>query len=98
MKTLYSNLRLIFSGDTVLLVISIMLFLASLANATQLRVLRPCRFCGVLTLFLSLGFFLLSSMELHKGQRQKRTILAVILFFGAVVFCLSNGHFVIQRG
>ncbi len=97
MKTLYLNLRLIFSGDTVLLVFSILLFLASLANATQWLMLRTFRFCGIMTLLLSLTFLLLSGMELRKQQRQKRTILAAILFLAAVITCLSNAHIVIER-
>jgi Kef-type K+ transport system membrane component KefB len=96
MKTLFLNLRLIFSGDTVLLVLSILLFLASLANATHWPTLRTYRFCGVLTTFFSVGFFLLSSMELRKQPRQKRTIIAAILFFAALVFCFINTHIVIQ--
>jgi len=98
MKTLYSNLRLMFSGDTVLLVISIMIFLASVANATQWPVLRAFRYCGICTLLLSLIFLLFSVAELLKPERQKRTILAALLFFATVVVCLSSGHFVIERG
>jgi hypothetical protein len=88
---------LIFTGDTVPLVFSIATFLASLANATQWPVLRAFRFCGICTLLLSLTFFLLSSLELLKRQRQKRTILAAILFLAATVICLSNAHIVIER-
>jgi hypothetical protein len=97
MKTFYSSLRLVFSGDTVLLVISIMLFLASLANATHWLALRSCRFCGVMTLFLSLAFFLLSGFELQKHPGQKRTLLAVLFFLAATVTCLYSGHIVIGR-
>lgn len=96
MKALYSNLRLIFSGDTVLLVFSIAIFLASLANATHWPALRAFRFCGTLTLFLSLAFCLLSGLEVFKHQRRKRTILAAIFFLAATVGCLSCGHFVIM--
>ena len=97
MKTLYSNLRLIFSGDTVLLVISIMAFLASVANATQWPVLQGFRYCGICTLFLSLTFFIFSVVELVKHQRQKRTILAALFFLATIVVCLSNTHVVIER-
>jgi hypothetical protein len=97
MKTLYCNLRLIFSGDTVLLVFSILLFLASMANVTHWPALRAFRFCGICTLLLSLTFFLLSSVEIFKHQRQHRTIIAALLFLAATVLCLSNGHFVIER-
>ena len=91
MRTLYSNLRLVFSGDTVLLVFSVLLFLASLANATHWPVLRGFRFCGILTLLFSLSFFLLAGMELSK-QRQKRTIAATLFFLAALILCLSQGH------
>ena len=97
MKTPCFNLRLIFSGDTVLLVFSILAILASVANATQWPVLRDFRFCGICTLLLSLTFLLLSGLELRKPQRQKRTILAAILFLAATVICLSNAHIVIER-
>jgi len=96
-KTLYSNLRVIFSGDTVLLVFSILMFLASLANATQWPALRACRFCGIWTTLFSLTFCLLSGLELVRHQRQKRTILAAILFLAATVLCLSGVHVVIRR-
>jgi hypothetical protein len=97
MKTLYCNLRLIFSGDTVLLVFSVMIFLASMANATQWPALRAFRFCGICTLLLSLTFFLLSGLELLK-QRQKRTILATVLFLAALVVCFSSStHVAIER-
>ena len=95
MKTLYYNLRLILSGDTVLLVLSIALFLASVANATQWPLLRAFRFCGICTLLLSLTFGVLSGLELRKPERQKRTILAAILFLAAIVICLSRTHIVI---
>jgi hypothetical protein len=97
MKTLYCNLRLIFSGDTVLLVFSVMIFLASMANATQWPALRAFRFCGICTLLLSLTFLLLSSLELLKPQRQKRTILAALFFLTATILCFSGTHFVIER-
>jgi uncharacterized membrane protein len=98
MKKLLINLQSIFCGDTVLLVLSILLFLASLANTTQWPLLRPYRFCGICTLFFSLAFGLLSGMEVLKGQRKKRTIIAAILFLAAAVICLSSGHFVIVQG
>ena len=69
MKTSHSNLRLIFSGDTVLLVFSSLLFLASLANATQWPVLHAFRFCGIMTTLFSLTFLLLSGLEAFKPQR-----------------------------
>ena len=95
MKTLCSNLRLIFSGDTVLVAFSIALFLASLANATHWHLLRACRFCGILTLLFSFTFSLLSSSELFKPQRRKRTILAATLFWAATVISVSGGHLMI---
>jgi hypothetical protein len=98
MKTPYSNLRLIFSGDTVLLVFSAALFLASLANATQWPVLGAFRFCGMVTLLFSLAFLLLSGLEALKPQRRKRTILAAILFLTATVICLSGTRIVIDHG
>ncbi len=54
LKTLYLNLRLMFSGDTVLLVFSILTFLAAVANATRAPVLHAFRFCGICTLLISL--------------------------------------------
>ncbi len=96
MKTPYSNLRLIFSGDTVLLILSILVFLAALANATGWTVLREFRFCGVLTSFSSLAFCLLSGFEVFKPQRRKRTIVAAMFFLAATVICFRIGHFVIE--
>jgi hypothetical protein len=96
-KTTYSNLLLAFSGDSVLLVFSIALFLASLANATQWAVLRAFQFCGICVTLLSLTFLILSSMELFKHQRQKRTIIAALFFLAATVICLSNSRIIIER-
>jgi uncharacterized membrane protein len=98
MKKLIINLQSIFSGDTVLLVLSILLFLASVANTTQWPLLRPYRFCGICTLFFSLAFGFLSGMEVIKGQRKKRTIVAAILFLAATVICIRSGHFVVLQG
>jgi uncharacterized membrane protein len=98
MKTQYSNLRLIFSGDTVLLAFSILLFLASLANATQWTVLRTFRFCGIVTTLFSLAFLMLSGFELFKHQRRKRTIMAAVLFLAATVICLSRTRIVFEPG
>ena len=95
MKTLYSNLRLVFSGDTVLLVISIMGFLASVANATQWAVLQSFRFCGICTLILSLTFFLFTVVDLARHERRKRTVAAAMFFLATVIVCLSGDHFVI---
>jgi heme/copper-type cytochrome/quinol oxidase subunit 3 len=93
MKTFYSSLRLVFSGDTVLLVISALLFLASLANATEWRALRHCRFCGILTTLFSLTFALLSIHELQKlEQRPLRAIMAAALFVVAAVLCFCGAH------
>lgn len=94
MKTRQFDPGLIFSGNTVLLILSSAVFLASLANATQWQVLRAFRFCGIITTLFSLTFFLLSGLELIKHERHKRTIVAAILFLAATVLCLSNGHFV----
>jgi hypothetical protein len=98
MKTLYYNLRLMFSGDTVLLGFSVVIFLASVANATHWPLLRGFRYCIICTLLLSLTFLVLSSMELLKQPRRKRTILAAVFFLAATFICLSCGqHFVIER-
>jgi hypothetical protein len=98
MKTPYSNLRLIFSGDTVLVAFSTLLFLASLANATQWPVLRTFRFCGIVTTLFSLTFLMLSGLEAFKPQRRKRAILAAILFLAATMICLSRTRIVINQG
>jgi asparagine N-glycosylation enzyme membrane subunit Stt3 len=98
MKTSHSNVRLIFSGDTVLLVFGALLFLASLANATQRPMLRHFRFCGIVTTLFSLTFLMLSSLELFKHQRRKRTILAATLFLAATVICLSGTRIVFEQG
>jgi hypothetical protein len=97
-NTINSNLRLIFSGDTVLLVLGSALVLSSLANATHWPALRSFQYCAICDLLLSLTFFLLSTMEAIKNPSRKRTIFAAILFFVATALCLSGGHhFVIQR-
>ena len=96
MKTPCFNLRLIFSGDTVLLIFSNLIFLASLANATQWPALRAFRFCGICTTLFSLTFLLLTSVELVKHPRQKRTILAALFFLAATVICLSGTRIVIN--
>ncbi|HEY3913915.1 MAG TPA: hypothetical protein VGN61_05460 [Verrucomicrobiae bacterium] len=90
MKALYYNVRLIFSGDTVLLFVSIALFLASLANATQWQVLRGWRFCGICTTFLSVGFLLFTGFDLLKNERQKRTLVAAVFFLAATALCFSG--------
>ena len=92
MKTLYFNLRLIFSGESVLLVLSIAVFLASLANATQWPVLHAWRFCGILTLLLGSTFLLFSGLELRNSPRQRRMIVAAGLFLAATVLCLINAQ------
>ncbi len=98
MRTLAFNWRSVFRGESVLVVFSIGLFLASLANATQWPVLRGFRFCGICVLLLSLTFDMLSSLEIVKAeQRRKRTILAAVLFLTATALCFGNGHFVITR-
>ena len=97
MKTVYSNIKLIFRGDTVLLLLSVINFLASVANATQWPVLRAFRFCGICTLLFGLTFFLFTLLELRKEQRPKRTILAAVLFFATIVVCLSSAHISIER-
>jgi hypothetical protein len=98
MKTLYSNIRLVFSGDTVLLGISIMGFLASVANATQWPVLHSFRFCGICTFLLSSTFLLFTAMDLAKHERRKRTIVAAMFFLATVVVCLSGTRIVIDQG
>jgi hypothetical protein len=94
MKTIYLNLRLLCSGDTVLVVISSALFLASVADATHWAVLQRFHYCIICTLLLSLTFGVLSGMELLKPERKKRTIVATVLFWAAVLVCLSQGHLV----
>jgi hypothetical protein len=94
MKTLYLNIRLLCGGDTVLVVISSALFLASVANATQWAVLQHFRYCGICTLLLSLTFGLLAGMESLKPERKKRTIVATVLLWAAVLICFSQGHLV----
>ena len=98
MRTFSYNLRLICSGDSVLLVFSILLFLASVANATQWPALRSFRFCGICTTLLSLTFCLLSTMEAFKPGRQKRTVFAALFFLAALVICLHGMHIVIESG
>jgi uncharacterized membrane protein len=90
MKTLYSNVRLVFSGDTVCLIFGVAAFLASLANATQWPALRPFRFCGICTTLFSLTFGILTSVEIFKYQRGKRTIAAAVLFLAAAALCLGQ--------
>jgi hypothetical protein len=98
MKTLYLNLRLLLNGDTVMVVISGALFLASVANATHWAVLQRFQYCGICTLLLSLTFGLLSGMESLKPGRKKRTIVATVLLWAAVLVCLSQGHLVVNQG
>jgi hypothetical protein len=98
MKTLYLNLRLIFSGDTVLLVFSILAFLASLANVTQWPELRAFRFCCICTTFFSLAFCILSILELFKHPRRTRTIISATIFLAATVLCLMNTRIVSEPG
>jgi hypothetical protein len=88
---------LVFSGDTVLLVISIMGFLASVANATQWPVLHSFRFCGICTFLLS-TFLLFTAVDLAKHERRKRTILAAMFFLATVVVCLSGTRIVVDPG
>jgi hypothetical protein len=98
MKTLYLNLRLLFSGDTVMVVISSALFLASVANATHWAVLQRFQYCGICTMFLSLTFGVLSGMEALKPGRKKRTIVSTVLLWAAVLVCFSQGHLVVNQG
>ena len=98
MKTLCLNLRLLLSGDTVMVVISSALFLASVANATQWAVLQHFRYCGICTMFLSLTFGVLSGIEVFKPDRKKRTIVSTVLLWAAVLVCFSQGHLVVVQG
>jgi hypothetical protein len=66
-----NHTSLIFSGAALLLIISIMLFLASVANATQWLVLQGFRYYGICTLLLSLAFFIFSVVELVSRVRNK---------------------------
>jgi hypothetical protein len=93
-NTINSNVRLLFSGDTVLLALSSVLVLSSLANATHWQALRPFQYCVICDLLLSLTFFLLTTMEAIKNPSRKRTMIAALLFFVATVLCVSGGHFV----
>jgi uncharacterized membrane protein len=81
----------------VLLAFGILILLASLANATGWQVVRSFRFCGICTLLLSFTFFLLTGMELLKNPRQKRTIVAALLFLAATALCFTGSHFEIIR-
>jgi len=97
MKSPHFNLRLIFSGDTVLLVFSVVLLLASLSEFTHWPELRAFRVFGVLTLLFSPVFLILSCLELVRYQRRIRTILSAIGFLAATVISLiallyATGH------
>lgn len=98
METLYSSFKLICSGDTVLLGISTLVFLAALANETQWRVLSGFRFCGICTMLLSITFLLFTALELIQGERRKRTIAAAALFLAATALCFMGMHIVIETG
>jgi hypothetical protein len=84
MKTPHFNLRLIFSGDTMLVVFSFVLLLAVLGCPMP----QVFRVLGGLTILLGPAFFILSCLELIKYQRQKRTIVAAITFLAATVIYL----------
>jgi hypothetical protein len=94
MKTLYLNLRLLCSGDTVMVIISSALFLASVADATQWAVLQHFRFCIICTMLLSLTFGVLSAVESFKAGPNKRNIISTVLLWAAFVVCFSQGHLV----
>ena len=98
MKALYLNLRLLLSGDTVMVVISSALFLAWVANATHWAVLGRFQYCIICTLLLSLTFGVLSGIEVFKPGRKKRTIVSTVLLWAAVLVCLSQGHLVTVQG
>ena len=85
-----------FWGRSLLVVFSILAFLASAAHATHWQVLRAFRFCGICTLLFSLTFCLLSGLEAFKPERQKRTIIAALLFLAATLLCLSQIHIVTE--
>jgi len=98
MKKLLGNIQLVFGGDTVMVVISSALFLASVANATHWAVLQRFQYCGICTMFLSLTFGVLSGMESLKPGRKKRTIVSTVLLWAAVLVCFSQGHLVVEQG
>ena len=58
---------------------------------------RAFRYCGICTLLLSLTFPLLSSRELFKEQRRKRTMVAAAFFLAATVICLRGVHVVVTQ-
>ena len=98
LKTVYSHLRPIFSGDTVCLILGFAAFLAALANATQWPALRAFRFCGICTTLFSLTFGILTCVELFRYQRGKRTIATAALFLAATALCFSQTRIVIGPG
>jgi hypothetical protein len=86
------------SGDTLMVVISSLLFLASVANATHWAVLQQFRYCIICTMLLSLTFGVLSVMELLEPERKKRTIVSTVLLWAAVLICISQDHLVVVQG
>jgi hypothetical protein len=88
----------LFSGDTLMVVISSLLFLASVANATHWAVLQQFRYCIICTMLLSLTFGALTLMEALKPERKKRTIVSTVLLWAAVLICISQGHLVVVQG
>jgi hypothetical protein len=86
MKTSHSKLGLIFSGDTVLLFFSVVLFLASLSSFVP--TLRAFGVFGVLTPLLGAAFLILCCVQLAKYQRLLRTVISAIFFLAATVISL----------
>ena len=88
MKTASFNSRLIFSGDTALLIFSILLFLGSIGTVAGLQV-AVVQVIGGASLLFSPVFFILSCWEFSKHQRLKRTLFAAIFFL--VATCINFG-------
>ena len=85
-----------FSGDSALLVFSVVLLLASLSD--YLPELRAFGIFGVLTPLLGAAFLVLCCVQLVKYQRLKRTVVSAIVFLIATVISLytilhATGHF-----
>jgi len=97
MKTPHFDLRLIFSGDTVLMILSILFFIGSLAEFTQWQEIQTFRFFSTFALLLSPVFLLLSCLELVRYRRLKRTFFSALFFLAATILSLyilihATGH------
>lgn len=88
MKTSSFNSRLIFSGDTALLVFSILLLLGSIGMVAGLKA-AVIQAVGGASFLFSPVFFILSCWEFIKHQRLKRTLFAATFFL--VATCIDFG-------